>query len=788
MTVTTETRSVTYTGDGFTTSWPFAFEIPEASHLNVQTFDTVTLATVVVDAADYSVSGIGDAGGGTVIYPTSAPPLPTTTRITLKRSVPFTQGLDISNQGGFFPEVFEDQLDLIVMQIQQIAEGDSLNVRGPVGDLITDFTLPFEEARKSKYFFFDSTGAPDVTGTAPPTTLADFDTKAAAEAATVPSAINTIRIAGYTAFGDGGGGVYKDVAGAEPSHELKLQTGDGVWWELLPDSQGAINIMQAGASTGAADNTVAIQAVLDFFAAADRDGGTVVLGNGRFTITGTLIPKSEGITITGTGRRNAQLALVEGDMDVPSTLFKTGTGAAIDLDTQFRINGFLLEKLTLLGAAADKANITGVRIRINGPTFRRDFQFDRLCITGFDAAWNAFRETAATEPAIGVVVIQNCMISKNNHIWEITGTTEPVINGFRFINNDAGQNSSGTDIAIELKAHAITITGNILEGQSNPIFCSDAHRSMIIEGNYFESNTGTACIDLISSGTGRVGPNFYASITADYQVRALDTFGMTFEDPVILNRAMMPRLRPYRQFIGGQEGTLNFPTDAAVANSRIVLAGEESLGKQPDLLYSTAVFTENTREEWIDGRLIVAELNSVSGTGLLSFLFSTASAAVGEWVVVSIACKYIDAPTALHTAMRVNDSGAAANGSTAGNWGRPTHIPTDEWMIITQAIRVRVTLTSHMAYFYPFGISPAGSSDVLILNPSLHVVTQPEFVRPAIDIRRHQQVASAAPSAGTWKKGDSFDYRSPNAGGKRGTICTTLGTPGVWDDYGVIDA
>lgn len=60
----------------------------------------------------------------------------------------------------------------------------------------------------------------------------DFASRAAVTVATVNSTVTYLRTAGYTAAGDGGGGLYKKVV-AEPSHYGKVQSGDGTWWELV---------------------------------------------------------------------------------------------------------------------------------------------------------------------------------------------------------------------------------------------------------------------------------------------------------------------------------------------------------------------------------------------------------------------------------------------------------------------------------------------------------------------------------------------------------------------------
>jgi hypothetical protein len=46
---------------------------------------------------------------------------------------------------------------------------------------------------------------------------------------------------------------------------------------------------------------------------------------------------------------------------------------------------------------------------------------------------------------------------------------------------------------------------------------------------------------------------------------------------------------------------------------------------------------------------------------------------------------------------------------------------------------------------------------------------------------------NAAPTTGTWARGDIRFNSSPSAGGKVGWVCTTAGTPGTWKAFGVID-
>lgn len=109
-----------------------------------------------------------------------------------------------------------------------------------------------------------------------------YATKADAEAATPNQ--DALRIKGYAAAGDGGGGLYKRV-GAEPSHIFKLQSADGAWWELVPEG-GEVWLEQAGAdNTGATSVSSTLLSAFAFAAGRFwvRAGhGTFLLGTKAF--------------------------------------------------------------------------------------------------------------------------------------------------------------------------------------------------------------------------------------------------------------------------------------------------------------------------------------------------------------------------------------------------------------------------------------------------------------------------------------------------------------------------
>lgn len=136
MTVESPTNTRIHRGNGITTEFPYTFKIPDMSYVQVslQDFETGAILETLTPGS-FEISGVGWTlpGGGEVTYPLSGSPIDDTVNIILQRIVPYTQGLDLQNQGGFYPESMENQLDLLEMQIQQLAEQMSRVVLSPIG-------------------------------------------------------------------------------------------------------------------------------------------------------------------------------------------------------------------------------------------------------------------------------------------------------------------------------------------------------------------------------------------------------------------------------------------------------------------------------------------------------------------------------------------------------------------------------------------------------------------------------------------------------------------------------
>lgn len=122
MTVSTSDNREQYAGNDSATEFGYAFKIFKADDLVVILTATDDSETTLVRGSDYSVDGVGDESGGTVTYPLSGDPLATGETLTILREIPVVQETDLRNQGAYYPEVIEDELDRGRMIDQQQEE------------------------------------------------------------------------------------------------------------------------------------------------------------------------------------------------------------------------------------------------------------------------------------------------------------------------------------------------------------------------------------------------------------------------------------------------------------------------------------------------------------------------------------------------------------------------------------------------------------------------------------------------------------------------------------------
>jgi hypothetical protein len=126
----TNSNRMDYVGNGSTAAYPFTFLVNLAADLVVTIADTSTppIETTLQLGVDYVVTGLQSPSGGDVnllaigqSWMTGAD-LKAGYSLTIRRVVSETQTTDIRNQGAFYPETYEDALDYLTMQIQQLQE------------------------------------------------------------------------------------------------------------------------------------------------------------------------------------------------------------------------------------------------------------------------------------------------------------------------------------------------------------------------------------------------------------------------------------------------------------------------------------------------------------------------------------------------------------------------------------------------------------------------------------------------------------------------------------------
>jgi hypothetical protein len=125
MTITSATRRAgPLAGNDSTIAFPFTFRVFADTDVRVVAMIDDAEGDLVLDT-DYSIALNADQDatpGGTVSYPLSGDPLATGDSLVILGDLDYDQTFDIANGGNFAPAAFENALDRIVMQVQQLRE------------------------------------------------------------------------------------------------------------------------------------------------------------------------------------------------------------------------------------------------------------------------------------------------------------------------------------------------------------------------------------------------------------------------------------------------------------------------------------------------------------------------------------------------------------------------------------------------------------------------------------------------------------------------------------------
>ena len=234
MTISTTTARTTYNGNGITTVFPIPFRFLANGDIVVVSVSAVGVETTKTLTTDYTLSGAGDDGGGTVtmlVAPANG------TRLVIYRDTDIVQETDYISGDPFPAETHERALDRLTMIAQEIGSDADRAIKVPVGDSDSlSTTLPAAANRLDKFIVFDS-----------------------ATGATELSTVTQTQVASAVAAAYSAGGSTADAV-------TFIQEGTGaVSRSIQSKARDSVSVADFGAvGDGVTDDTAAIQAAIDY--------------------------------------------------------------------------------------------------------------------------------------------------------------------------------------------------------------------------------------------------------------------------------------------------------------------------------------------------------------------------------------------------------------------------------------------------------------------------------------------------------------------------------------------
>lgn len=336
MTISTTTVPQRYSGNGSTKIFSYPYHFYQGADLIVSLVSTVSgAATLQTIDVDYTVTGAGDPGGGTLTFGTA----PTLTQVVnIVRNPVATQDTNLTANGGYNPLVHEDALDRIYQMLQFANWQASRSLRLP--DTAADATLTIPFSRASKLLGFDGSGnlttytqSEGGAGVEGLDDLADVDAASPSDTFSLVWDANTSNwvaaerplVAFKTISVSGQDNIVADTA----TDTLTLVAGDGI---LITTSAGsdAITITNTGGGGGGGDGsldnvvedaTPQLGGQLDVNGFALGDGSLELL---KFTEVASAVNE---LTIRNAATGNAPALMASGDnTNVGINLIPKGSG------------------------------------------------------------------------------------------------------------------------------------------------------------------------------------------------------------------------------------------------------------------------------------------------------------------------------------------------------------------------------------------------------------------------------------------------------------------------------
>jgi hypothetical protein len=161
MTVSSSTSRASYSGNGSLTTFAYVFKVFDQDDLTVILRASNGTETVQTITTDYTVTGVGDVGGGNVVFGT-APASGVT--VVILREMDLEQGLDLVPNDPFPAQSLEDSLDKLTFMVQQHNEELGRAIKASRTNVLAGSEFVISAAdRANKVFSFDGSGDLAVT-------------------------------------------------------------------------------------------------------------------------------------------------------------------------------------------------------------------------------------------------------------------------------------------------------------------------------------------------------------------------------------------------------------------------------------------------------------------------------------------------------------------------------------------------------------------------------------------------------------------------------------------------
>ena len=766
MTVPSQTPRNLSTAAPGATEFPYDFKILEASHLLVQV-DGVTKALNV----DYTVDGVGNNAGGNVTF---LAPLTGGESVLRKRNMPFSRSIDYQQLGDFGSATMNSDQDAPIMMLQQLSESIQRSLR--LSD--ESVAVPVLDAPVPGYVFrWDSTG----------TRVEYFDWTGGWGSPTGSTAI------GWTQVGTGA--ALRSVGG-------KLSDLD-----VSPQDFGAV-------SDGISDDSPALFKAID---EAKKRRAAVFIPPGKpIRVTAGYVQSvlNADVMIYGSGRPAGGgyvtgpfqgSVIILDSADTASFFYRQAATSRLQVrDIVFKCAQFVQDRsffeFTAGGAAFlfDNVYFESVEKPIvpkEGCYFQnavlRDVQFRNS-----GTIHSSIDGTGETNRLRGTLLV----LDNVNHEGTVPANTEKVICDLRGIRDIQGRNfllegtSPGSDwIVCRLY---------------NPYDSDYIRRPLATFSGFHSEWTGSApsvCIDQTGGNVIVTNPGSFVSTSSKYSLKGQGTVTIngasfsgvtnqigdyfTFEDArckAILNQCSSRGFTylPAPRNITINNGSANNATSALIATpafsndlARLAWKFDGGFIQAPATVYQSGGTTNYPSTDATYGRklVVVPSSNAITFNVKLPFTDLVTTDDVVSIVIKAKLPTFTAGTISLQFCKDNTSVGTLATFDTSFSAATVEFTRCVSLADITTAtfgVQVKTASTSGMS----------GNWEYLCfeiwIGSKLPKVIYPTYPNNVITY------ASAAPTSGSWNRGDRVLHSVPAVGSPKGWICTVAGTPGTWVSEG----